>query len=66
VRSVVKKISITEFKRMTAQEIKESPCVEVVADGEPLFIAIVGAESDMRIAMISQASMIDASRGKGG
>ena len=62
----MKQIPISQFKQMTARKIKEGPCVEVVADGEPLFIAIVGAEADMRIAMISQASMIDASRGKEG
>ena len=62
----MKQMRFTDFKAMTARMIKESPCIEVVADGEPLFIAIVGAEADMRIAMISQASMIDASRGKEG
>lgn len=60
----MKQISLSQFKRMTAEQIRESPCVEVVADGEHLFIAIVGSEADMRVAMIGQASQINAARGK--
>ena len=59
----MKQISLTEFKGLKVEEIKESPCMEVLADGEHLFIAIVGSEADMRIAMMSQASQIDAARG---
>lgn len=60
----MKRISLTEFKGLKAQQIRECPCMEVVADGEHLFIAIVGSEGDMRSAMVSQASQINAARGK--
>ena len=62
----MKQMRFTDFKSMTARMIKENPCVEVVADGEPLFIAIIGAEADMKNTITSHASMIDASRGKEG
>lgn len=60
----MQQISLSQFKRMTATEIRESPCLEVVADGDPVFIAIVGSEADMRVAIKAQSSQIDASRGK--
>lgn len=60
----MKQISLSQFKRMTAGQIRESPCVEVVADGDHLFIAIIGSEADMRTAMRGQASQINAARGK--
>ena len=59
----MKQIPITELKRMTAEEIREGPCFEVMADGKHLFYAIVGTEAEMRTQIASQASMIDASRG---
>lgn len=60
----MKLVPISKFKQMTAREIREGPCVEVVSDGEHLFYAIVGTEAEMRVQIASQASMIDASRGK--
>ena len=56
-------VSLSKFKKMTAQQLKESPCMEVMADGEHLFIAIVGSVQEMRYSMKGQASQIDAARG---
>ena len=60
----MKQISLTAFKRMSAEEMKESPCMELVADGVHVAYIIVGAEQEMRGQITTRASMIDAARGK--
>lgn len=60
----MKKVSLTKLRRMTAKEVKDSACLEIIADGEHLFFAIVGTTGPMRVKIESHASMIDASRGK--
>ena len=60
----MKQVTISQLKKMKVEEIKDGGCFEVVADGEHLFYAIVGAEQEMRSQIIGRASMIDASRGK--
>jgi len=49
---------------MSAEEMKESPCMELVADGVHVAYIIVGAEQEMRGQITTRASMIDAARGK--
>lgn len=39
--SLIPQITISEFKRLTASEIKEMKSVEVTSDGEVLFYAII-------------------------
>lgn len=61
---IVKQVSLTKFRQMTAEEIRESPCMELVADGVHVCYMIIGSEAEMRVRMQSHASMIDAARGK--
>lgn len=60
----MKKVSITKFKQMPVQEIKDSGCLELVADGEPVALVVVGAVGEMKNRIEGAASQIDASRGK--
>jgi len=60
----MKQVSVSKLKQMTATEIKDGGCFEVVADGEPVAIVIVGAISLMKDRIQVCASQIDAMRGK--
>ena len=60
----MKQISLYEFKRMKAGEIKDSPCVEVTSDGDPLFICVVGVTGYMKTTITGHCSQIDAAMGK--
>ncbi len=59
----MKQISITQFKQMTVAEIKRGGCRELVKDGEPVALVIVGAQGEMRNRIEGVASQIDAGRG---
>ena len=61
---IMKQVSLTQFRAMSAKEIREGPCLEAVADGEHIAYIIIGAEQEMRREIIGRASMIDAARGK--
>jgi hypothetical protein len=60
----LKKIAISELRKMTAEQLKESPALEVTADGEHVGFLIIDSESVMRERIAAQASQIDAGRGK--
>jgi len=60
----MKQISISKVKQMTAQEIKDGGCFEIVADEQPVAIVIVGAVEVMKQRMVALASQIDLARGK--
>ena len=60
----MKQVSITQLKQMTATEIKDGGCFEIVADSEHVAIVIVGAISLMKDKICVCASQIDAMRGK--
>jgi len=60
----MKQISISKLKQLTAQEIKDGGCFEIVADGEHVAFVIVGAIELMKQMIIGQASQIDLARGK--
>jgi len=60
----MKQIPISKVKQMTAQEIKEGGCFEIVSDGESVAIVIVGAIEMMNQKIMVMASQIDLSRGK--
>ena len=60
----MEQIPISKVKQMTAQEIKEGGCFEIVSDGESVAIVIVGAIEMMNQKIMVMASQIDLSRGK--
>ena len=60
----MKQVSITQLKQMTATEIKDGGCFEIVADSEHVAIVIVGAISLMKDKIQVCASQIDMMRGK--
>jgi len=60
----MKQISISKSKQMTAQEIKDGRCFEIVADGEHVAFVIVGAMGGMKQRIAALASQIDLARGK--
>jgi len=60
----MKQIPISKVKQMTAQEIKEGGCFEIVSDGESVAIVSVGAIEMMKQKIMALASQIDLSRGK--
>ena len=60
----MKTISLSEFRKLKAEEIKNGPCLEITSDGTPVALLIVGAESGMRDKIIGAAGQIDAGRGK--
>jgi len=60
----MKQISVSKLKQMTATQIKDGGCFEVVADSEHVAFVIVGAISLMKDKIRVCASQIDASRGK--
>ena len=60
----MKNISLTQLKKMTGDEIKESGCFNLTRDGESLAIVVVGAVEETRTKIVVTAGMIDAMRGK--
>ena len=58
------KINFSKFKTMTAKEIKDSPAMEIIADGEIIGILIIGSQGAMTEKVKGIASQIDAGRGK--
>lgn len=60
----MKQVSLTKFKQMTATEIKDSGCINLVADGETIAIVVIGAVEEMKQRITGNASMIDLARGK--
>ncbi len=59
----MKEITITELKKLTAQEIGQSECLKVLSDGETIAYVVVKPEGEMRIRVEGIISQIDASRG---
>ena len=57
-------VSVSRLKRLTAREIEDGGCLEIVADGEHVAFVIVGAISLMKDKIRVCASQIDAMRGK--
>ena len=60
----MKQVSISKVKQLTAQEIKDGGCFEIISDGEPVAIVIVGAIEEMKQRITASASQIDLARGK--
>lgn len=60
----MKKISLSEFKKLSVSEIKNSPCLEITADGEHLAIVVIGSQEGMRNKIEGYSSQIDCGRGK--
>ena len=60
----MKQIPISKLKQMTAQEIREGGCFEIISDGEPIAIVIVGAIEAMKQQIKALASQINLARGK--
>lgn len=55
--SLIPKISLSEFKKATVAELRAKGSVEVTADGESLFIAVVPI-GDNEIASFARESAI--------
>ena len=60
----MKQVSITRIKQLTAKEIKDGGCFEIVSDGEHVAFVMVGAVELMKERIIGQASQMDLARGK--
>ncbi|MDD5338427.1 MAG: hypothetical protein PHG35_03325 [Dehalococcoidales bacterium] len=58
------KKSVTEFKKMDAKALKNSPGLELTVDGETVAFVVVGAEGAMAERIRGCASQVDAARGK--
>ena len=61
---VMEQLPISEFKLLKVQEIKDSPCLELMADGSHLCYVILGVEGDMQHRIKGIMSQIDGMRGK--
>ena len=59
----MQEISLSEFKKLRAEEVGRGACLKVTADGELLFIAVIKPEGVMQDKIRAFASQIDASRG---
>lgn len=64
----MKTISLTDFRDFIAKskvpEIKESPCLKVTADQEPIIYIVVNPEGEMRNRIEGLCGLIDNSRGR--
>jgi len=60
----MKQISLSEFKRMSNEDIKASPCMEVTFNQELSFICVVGVTGNMKTTITGHCSQIDAAMGK--
>jgi antitoxin (DNA-binding transcriptional repressor) of toxin-antitoxin stability system len=60
----LKTITLSEFRKLKAEEIKTGPSIEITSDGTPVGVLIVGAVSGMRDRVNGIASQIDAGRGR--
>jgi hypothetical protein len=62
----LKTISLSEFKKLTSDQIKEGPCLEITSNCEHLAFLVVGSQEGMRDRISGISSQIDAGRGKEG
>ena len=60
----MKQISLSKFKRMSDEDIKASPCMEITFNQDPLFICVVGAQGNMKNTITGLCSQIDDAMGK--
>lgn len=58
----MKKISLTEFKKLSATEIEKGPCLQVTGDGKTLFYAVVNPQQVMKDRIEANCNLIDAGR----
>jgi len=59
----MKQVSISKLKQMSGEDIKDSPCFEIVCDDQAIAIVITSAVENMNDTIKALASQIDASRG---
>jgi hypothetical protein len=60
----MKEITISELRKMSADDIRAGGCLRIMADGEQVAIVVVGAIQGMGDRIAAIASQIDAARGK--
>lgn len=60
----MKTMSLTEFKKLTAQEIKESPCIELTSNCEHIAFIVIGSDGSMKERIRGMSGLIDSGRGK--
>lgn len=60
----MKKITLTEFRKLTAAQVKSGPCLEITSDNETVALVVVGSEGDMRERIKGLSGLIDSGRGK--
>ena len=60
----MEQMPVSKFKNLKVQEVKDSPCLEVIADGSHLCYILIGVQGDMQHRIKGIMSQIDAMRGK--
>lgn len=60
----MKQMAIGKFKLLKVEEIKDSPCLELTADGQHLCYVLIGVAGDMMHRIKGIMSQVDAMRGK--
>ena len=60
----VKDITWTELKRALAKDIKDGPCLKVLADGQVVGYLVINPQMGMRDRVEGLCGLIDAGRGK--
>jgi len=60
----MKQISVSKLKQLTATQIRDGGCFEIVADSEHVALVVVGAVEEMKNRIVVAMGQIDASRGK--
>jgi len=59
----LKQISLSDFKKMSVQQIKDSQSLDITADGEHLAFLVIGTQEGMREKIRGLSSVSDAGRG---
>jgi len=59
----MKTISLTDFRKLKAEEVKKGECRKVTSDGEMIFYAVINPEQVMRDRVEGLCDLIDKSRG---
>jgi hypothetical protein len=60
----MKRITLTEFKKLTPEQLKESSCLEITVNCEPICFVVIGSEGEMKERIRGLSGLIDSGRGK--
>ena len=59
----MKKITLSEFKKLPAEELQKSPCLELTFNGQTVAFIVIGSDGEMKERIKGLSGLIDSGRG---